>query len=61
MEKFKSALLSLPENDDTMECPECDEGLDRDNKLCYYCNGIGVISEYSYNDIKSLERDEQDL
>ena len=53
MTEFKSALISLPENDDTMDCPECDNGVDRDNELCYYCNGIGVISEYSYNDIKS--------
>ena len=61
MTEFKSSLIDLPENDDEIFCPECEDGLDRDNELCYYCNGIGVISEYSYNDIKSLERDESDL
>ena len=61
MEKFKSTLIDLPENDDSISCPECDEGLDRDNFECYCCDGIGVVSEYHYNDIKSLERDESDL
>lgn len=61
MTEFKSTLIDLPENDDTMDCLECDNGLDRDGELCFYCNGIGVISEYSYKDIKSLERDESNL
>ena len=61
MKKFKSALIDLPENDDSVTCPECDDGTDRDGRECIYCDGIGVVSEYHYNDIKSLERDEQDL
>lgn len=66
MDEFKSTLIDLPENDDTIECPECDDGidsdgLDRDGHQCYYCDGKGVVSERHYNDIKSLERDEQDL
>ena len=61
MEKFKSALIDLPENDDSITCPECDDGLDRDGNVCFYCDGIGVISERYYNDMKSLEREESDL
>jgi len=60
MTEFKSALIDLPENDDTMDC-ECDNGIDRDGIECYYCDGLGIISERHYNDIKSLERDESDL
>ena len=60
MTDFKSKLIYLPENDDTIPC-ECDDGLDRDGRICIYCDGIGVISERYYNDIKSLERDESDL
>ena len=61
MTDFKSGLIDLPENDDTILCSECDNGTDRDGIECYYCNGIGVISERYYNDIKSLEREESDL
>ena len=61
MEKFKSALIDLPENDDSITCPECDNGADSFSCECTYCDGIGVISERYYNDIKSLERDESDL
>ena len=61
MEKHKSALIDLPENDDTMLCSECDNGTDRDGIECYYCEGKGIVSERYYNDIKSLERDESDL
>jgi len=50
-----------PYNDDTIDCVECEDGLDRDSNKCYYCNGDGVVSEREYNDIKSLERDESDL
>ncbi len=58
---YKSTLIDLPENDDTIDCPECNNGTDRDGQECYYCEGLSVISEYHYNDIKSLEREEQDL
>lgn len=49
------------EESDEMSCPECEHGEDRDGIECIYCDGIGVVSEYHYNDIKSLERDESDL
>ncbi len=56
-----SNLIDAPYNDDEISCPECDEGVDRDNYECIYCDGKGVISEYEYKMVKSLERDESDL
>lgn len=49
-----------PYNDDSMDC-ECGNVLDSFSCECNYCDGIGVVSEYHYNDIKSLEREESDL
>lgn len=57
---YKSALIDLPENDDTIPC-ECDNGIDKYGNECTYCEGVGQVSERHYNDIKSLEREESDL
>ena len=61
MTDHKSSLIDLPENSDDIFCPECEKGKDRDEYVCYYCDGLGMVSERHYNDIKSLERDESDL
>ena len=53
--------INAPYNDDTIDCPECDDDLNRDGYVCYYCSGRGVVSKYNYNMIKRLERDESDL
>lgn len=60
MEKFKSAQIDLPENDDSMYC-ECDAGTDKYGNECTYCEGLGIVSARHYDDLKSLERDESDL
>ncbi len=65
MPKITNTLLDLPENDDSMDCPDClhSSGILADGfgTECSTCDGEGVVSERHYNDIKSLERDESDL
>lgn len=57
MTNIVNTLLDLPENDDSMDC-ECDNGIDRDQNACYYCNGTGVVSEREYKHLKELEQQE---
>lgn len=58
MAKITNTLLDLPENDDTIDCSECDNGSDRDGQECYYCDGKSIVSEREYNHIKELEQQE---
>ena len=51
-----NTLLDLPENDDSMDCPECDDGQDEFNDDCWYCGGAGVISEREYKEKVSVEQ-----
>jgi hypothetical protein len=45
------------EESDEIDC-ECENGLDRDGNICYYCNGEGVVSEREYKHTKELEQQE---
>lgn len=47
-----------PYNDDTIDCPECEDGEDKNGKECTYCEGEGVISEREYQQIKRAEQDD---
>ena len=58
MPKITNTLLSLPENDDSMDCPECTNGIEDDGYVCYYCNGAGVVSEREYNEQIRTELDD---
>ena len=60
MTEFKSALIDLPENDDSVTCPECDDGTDRDGRECIYCDGIGVVSEREYKEQIRVEQEDFD-
>lgn len=43
-------------HDDAIFCPGCpDDGIDDD---CIYCHGEGIVSERKYDDMKELEREE---
>lgn len=54
MPNIVNTLLDLPENDDSMDCPECEDGQDEFGD-CWYCGGDGVISEREYKEKISVE------
>ena len=47
-----------PYNDQSIPCPECLDGEDDEGYECSYCEGIGVISEREYQQIKRAEHDD---
>lgn len=58
MTKLTNTLLDLPENDDTMDCPECDNGIGEFGDECWYCGGASVISEREYKELIQTEQDD---
>ena len=58
MSKLTNTLLSLLEDDDTIDCPGCDNGKDKYGADCTYCSGVGLISEREYKDQINTETED---